>query len=153
VKRSEPIRHLAPSRLRYFIAEGRLIHVYLLGPLILGVWIPIAACRPSTAMFHDWSFLLLFLFVLVLAPVFLVFVALPYAWFVLWPLYFLASRWNGAPFHPGDRVRILSRPYRDHIVEVLEVINDRHKVRVLLDEKKGTKEIFSFTEVCRDCSS
>lgn len=142
-----------PARLRYLIAEGRHIQAYFIVPIAFGLWVAYAACRPSDAMLQDWTHLLLFLFVLVLTPVLFLLVAMIYAWFVLWPINYLASRWNGAPFHPGDRVRILSHPHRDRIALVLEIIKDRNEVRVLLDEQKGTKELFSFTEVCREHSS
>jgi hypothetical protein len=136
-------------KLRYLLAEGRHIQAYFILPIAFGLWFAYTVCQPNSAMLQDWTHLLLFLFVLVLTPVVLLLVAMIYAWFVLWPINYLASRWNGAPFHPGDRVRILSRPHRDRLVEVLEVIKDRNEVRVLLDEQKGTKEVLLFIEVCR----
>jgi hypothetical protein len=138
------------SKLRYLLAEGRHIQAYFMLPIAFGLWVAYTVCQPNSAMLQDWPHLLLFLFVLVLTPVVFFLVAMIYAWFVLWPINYLASRWNGAPFHPGDRVRILSRPHRDRLGQVCEVRTERNEVNVRLDDQPNTKEAFLYIEVCRD---
>ena len=64
----------------------------------------------------------------------------------------IGSKINGAPFRDGDLVRILGGPHRDYIVRVYEVWTERGQVLVEIDEQsmKDVKDVFKFTEVCRE---
>ncbi len=59
------------------------------------------------------------------------------------------ERRNGAPFHEGDEVVILSKRYPGRVTRIHAVWNERHQVRVELDEKsrKEVTDVFSFTDV------
>jgi hypothetical protein len=82
----------------------------------------------------------------------LFFLSLPYAFVVLGPFFHLGAKLNGAPFNVGDRVRILVGPRRDQVVRIYAVWKERNQVRVELDDlaKEKVKDIFSFTQVCRE---
>lgn len=126
--------------------------IYFLAAVIAGLCVAVAACRPSAAMFHDWSYLLLFIVSIVIAPVLFFILSLPCGFIVLVPLFRLGAKLNGAPFHAGDRVRILVGAHRDRIVQIYEVWEERGQVRVELDEqsRQKVKDVFSFTQVCRE---
>ena len=86
-----------------------------------------------------------------------IFLALPFGWmlgaFILWPCVgIIAGKLNGAPFHPGDLVRILRGPYRDRVAEVYKLWPERLQVRVRLDEKRkqDVTDVFGYHEVCRE---
>jgi hypothetical protein len=67
------------------------------------------------------------------------------------PFYRMAIRRHGAPFHPGDSVRILRRPHRNEICRIYAVWEERDEVRVELGEKekKEVTDVFSFLQVRR----
>ena len=67
------------------------------------------------------------------------------------PFYRLQAWRNGAPFHVGDDVMILSKRYRGHLTRIYEVWEGRHQVRVELgkDEKSAFTDVLSHVEVCR----
>ncbi len=123
-------------------------------PAIYGIYLAIAVSEPTTDAFKDITYVGLFLACIILTPAFLVFLFLPVAWFVMAPVHFWRSHINGAPFVVGDRVRILTGPYRDQISDVYEVWGHRNQLRVDLDSEARSKvgDVFSFTEVCRDIS-
>jgi hypothetical protein len=61
------------------------------------------------------------------------------------------ERRNGAPFREGDEVVILSKRYPGRVTRVYDVWEERHQVRVGLDEtsRKEVTDVFSFTDLCR----
>ncbi|MDX1945727.1 MAG: hypothetical protein SFU86_10050 [Pirellulaceae bacterium] len=67
----------------------------------------------------------------------------------------IVLRWiewrNGAPFHEGDEVVILSKRYPGRVTRIYEVWAERHEVRVELDERarEDVTDVFSFLDVCR----
>ena len=138
---------MKPGWWRYVLAHA--LHLSagagaLLMAILVGAWL-----LPSVTYLMDLSFTGWF----VLA----IFLALPFGWmlgaFVLWPCVgIIAGKINGAPFHPGDLVRILRGPYRDRVAEVDKLWPERLQVRVRLDEKQkqiGT-DVFGYHEVCRE---
>lgn len=62
---------------------------------------------------------------------------------------------NGAPFHKGDEVIILSKRFPGRVARVYEVWADRHEVRLELgeDERQKVTDVFSYTDVCRRAAS
>ena len=73
--------------------------------------------------------------------------------FILWPIIQIICRsLNGAPFHPGDMVRILAGKHRDRVVRVYEIWPSRGQVRVELgeQEEKAVKDVFMDIQVCRE---
>lgn len=58
---------------------------------------------------------------------------------------------NGAPFHEGDEVIILSKRFPGRITRVYEVWAERHQVRVELDEaaRRQVTDVYSYLDVCR----
>ena len=141
---------LAP--IRYAFARDWPFKGYLTAWAILGVVMVVLECPPSREMFSDWIYSALFIVSLLLAPVLFAFCSLPVAFIVLGPLYYFGDRLAGAPFRVGDRVRILVGPHRDRVVEVHDVWESRRKVRVWLDgaAEKEVRDVFSFTQLCRE---
>ena len=118
----------------------------------LGIWVVVTVCPPHAAMFLDWQFALLFIISIVIAPVLAFFLSLPCASVFLGPIYQLRARLNGAPFHVGDRVRILVGPKRDRVVQIYDVWTERSQVRVRLEAQamRDVSDVFSFTQICRE---
>ena len=115
----------------------------------LGIWVVVAVCEPSAAMFGDGQFTFLFVVSIIIAPILALFLSLLYAFVFLGPIYRLRARFNGAPFHAGDRVRILVGPHRDRVVKICDVWKERGEVRVELNALEA-KDVFSFTQICRE---
>jgi hypothetical protein len=70
----------------------------------------------------------------------------------LWiPLYRLATKRHGAPFKPGDVVRVLRGPHHGKVLNVYEVWNERDQVRLDLGEteKKNVTDVFTVLSVQR----
>jgi hypothetical protein len=103
-------------------------------------------------MFRDWRYVMLLFVSVLLAIILGFFLSLPLAWILLSPSYHAQSLRNGAPFHAGDRVRILVGPHRGRIVEVREIWDFRNQVRVEIDAKatEDATDEFSPTEICRE---
>jgi len=72
--------------------------------------------------------------------------------FILGPLYYQQSLDNGAPYEPGDRVRLLVGRRRGQIVRVYGVWAERNQVRVELGdaERDAVTDVFSYYQVCRE---
>jgi hypothetical protein len=143
---------MKPSRIQYVLAENLPAKAcrWLLAALLVGLVIKI--CQPSRPLFDDGLYLSLFLICLSLAPVLGFFLSLPLAWIVGEPLDQYVTRLNGAPFQPGDRIRILVGPHRDCVVRVYDVWDSRSLVRVELGRSSGrtAEDIYSFTQICRE---
>jgi hypothetical protein len=138
--------------MQYIFAKDWPMKVYFALAGLVGVWVAVSACQPSLLMFRDWHFLLLFLVAIVIAPFLGFFLSVPVAFIFLAPIYHLRAKLNGAPFQIGDHVRVLAGPYRDSIVQVYAVWTERNQVRVELDAQAKTdvKDVYSFTQVCRE---
>ena len=75
--------------------------------------------------------------------------ALCWAFFsVIWRI---CAKLNGAPFHEGDMVRILTGPHRDRVCRIYALWSERGQVRVDLGESaaKDVTDVFSYVEICR----
>lgn len=72
--------------------------------------------------------------------------------FILGPVYYGQGLDNGAPYQPGDQVRLLSGRHRGRVVTVYEVWSERGQVRVDLGdvERSAVKDVFGHVEVCRE---
>jgi len=138
--------------IRYFYARDWPLKGYFGAWAIAGVVWVVSECQPSRAMFGDWASCALFFTALLLAPVFFAFVAILPGFIVFVPLYYFGDRLAGAPFRVGDRVRILVGPHRNRVVEIYDVWDSRRQIRVRLDAESETKvrDVFSFTQVCRE---
>src|SRR5262245_38860048 len=68
------------------------------------------------------------------------------------PVYWIASRLQGAPFHDGDHVWVLVGQHKGTLTHVYEVWMERGQVRVDLgpDAKEKVTDVFGWVEVCRD---
>ena len=110
----------------------------------LGIWLDVAP--------------LMWIGVILASPLFVT--VLPFSLFLLlasitlpvWlPFYKLAAKLHGAPFQPGDWVRILRGQYRNQIVRVYDVWSDRDQVRVDLGEKakQDVTDVFSLLQIRR----
>jgi len=88
---------------------------------LLCIFLAARACEPGLASFRDWHFLVLFVSVILLAPVAGCYASLLFMWFILGPVYYTRGRLNGAPYHEGDYVQILVGPHRGWVVRVYAV--------------------------------
>ena len=141
-----------PSRMQYIFARDWPKKAYFILAALLGIWAAINHCQPSWVVFSDWQYALLFIFSIVVAPVFTYYVSLTCAWLVLGPMYRLRAKLNGAPFLAGDRVRILAGPHRDCVVPIYAVRGERGQVCVELPVRAKSEEndVFFFTQICRE---
>jgi hypothetical protein len=143
---------MKPKPIHYFFAKDWPIKGYFGAWAVAGVVMVVSECQPSRAMLGDWSYCALFIMALLVAPIFFAFLSIPVAFLFLGPFYHLGDRLAGAPFRVGDRVRILVGPHRDRVVEVYAVWDSRRQIRVWLDAEleKKVRDVFSFTQVCRE---
>ena len=141
-----------PTIIHYAFARNWPLKGYLASWGILGIVVVVSVCEPNREMFSDWIFCVLFIVSLLVAPVFFVFLSFPVAFMVLVPLYYIGDRLAGAPFHTGDRVRILVGPQRNRVVEIYDVWNSRSQIRVWLDAEAEREvcDVFDFTQVFRE---
>jgi len=138
--------------IRYIYARDWPLKGYFGAWAVFGIVMVIHECQPSRAMFGDWAFCALFIAALVVAPVFFAFASILVSFVFFVPIYYLGDRLAGAPFRAGDRVRILVGPHRNRVVEIYDVWDSRRQIRVRLDAESETKvrDVFSFTQVCRE---
>jgi hypothetical protein len=141
---------MKPSRTQYIFARNWPLKACWLAVTIVSVSVAASVCQPNKAFFHDWIYTSLFLVSVLLAPILGFFLSLPFTWLVIDPLYNFRATLNGAPFRPGDRIRILVGPCRGQVVRVYDVWDSRKQVRVALDEYTAHEGVFSFTQVCRE---
>ena len=101
--------------MQYFFARDWPLKIWLtVFPLLCGAAV-VRACEPTPTLLREWRAILWLVGAVLLA--------LPIGWFsailvgvlVLGPLYYDRGLKNGAPFCPGDRVRILIGPRCDRI--------------------------------------
>jgi hypothetical protein len=101
-------------------------------------------------MFKDWRYVLLFAVCVFVAPVLGFFLGLPLAFVVIGPLYRLQAWRNGAPFRPGDHVRVLVGPHCGRVTQVREHWQG-NSLRVELgpEAEKAFQDIFSPTQLLK----
>src|SRR5688572_26102597 len=143
---------MKPSFMHYVFAYDLPFRGFLACWAILGVAMVFSVCEPSLAMFSDWTFCVFFVFSLVLAPVLFALFSVLFVWPFLLPVYWFGDRLAGAPFRVGDHVRILIGPHRGRVVEVYDVWDSRHQIRVRLDAEaeSAVRDVFSFNQVLRE---
>jgi hypothetical protein len=141
-----------PTIIHYAFARNWPLKGYFGAWGIAGIVMVVSVCEPNRELFRDWVFCVFFIVSLLVAPVFFAYSSVIFAAFVMLPLYYLGRRLAGAPFHVGDRVRILVGPHRDRVVEIYDVWESRCEVRVSLDaeSKKDVRDVFEFTQVFRE---
>jgi len=143
---------MKPTRLQYALARGFILSTCASALLMAGIvaWrlLPTASLLPGLPL----SFWLYFLFAC--------FTALPLGWMfgalLIWPFVeSVASKVNGAPFHEGESVRVLSGPHRDRVLELYEIWHERHQVRAWLGEQPGkdVTDVFDYHQICRASES
>jgi hypothetical protein len=133
---------MKPSRMQYFFAQKWLSTSFSVGfPLV---------CSLTAGSLAYPRFILTALG-LVVGSIFGVLLSM----FIVGPLHMARAEKNGAPFRDGDMVHILAGRYRDRVARVYEVWESRAQVKVSLGEKARFmgKDIFSFTQVCREGSA
>jgi hypothetical protein len=136
------------SPIRYVFARDWPLKGYLVVSAGSCLAAAVHACQPSIALFKDWRYALLFLVATVVAPVLGFFLALPFASIVIGPFYHFQAWRNGAPFRPGDRVRILVGPHRDRITRVRSRWQgDSLRVELGPEEDETFNDIFSPTQL------
>ncbi len=139
------------SPIQYAFAHEWPLKIYLgmcVGLCLAG---SVHVCEPGQGVFRDWPYLFWLLAVIILAAVLGFYLALPFAWMLLGPLYRLQARRNGAPFAPGDYVRVLVGPHRGRVVRVREHWQ-ADNLRVDLGPAADTQyqDIFSPTQLLRE---
>jgi len=144
------------SALQYFFAHNWPMKIYFGTASTFGLFIGVGVCKSNWSELNHW-YDIIFVCVLpiIVSPVLFFFLSIfPCGYFVLAPLYYLGAKLNGAPFQIGDRVRILIGPHRNQIVKIYAVWTERNQVRVELGDlpKEKVKDVFSFTQVCRERS-
>ncbi len=74
-----------------------------------------------------------------------------YSYIPLFILMRFIMKLNGAPFHIGDRVQILTGSHRGKIESVYEIWKDHKEVRLDLGQqaKNEVKDVFSFLQIRR----
>lgn len=101
------------------------------------------ACQPSLTLLRDWHFLFLFIFAILIAPVFGFFLSLPFTWVIVGPIYYARAKLNGAPFHVGDYVQVLSGSHRDKVTKIYSTWQgNTFRVELGSDEAKNYKDVF-----------
>jgi hypothetical protein len=135
-----------PSRIKYVLAHGFRISTW--GGVLALTGVVVQECRPDQGVFAGWPFIIWF--VLAIAA------AIPLG-FVLGAIFspfvcMIGEMVNGAPFEPGDTVRILLGRHKDGVARVYEVWYERHQVRMELgpQEQHRVTDVFSWNEVCRE---
>ena len=146
---------MKPTPAQYIFASKWPLRLWLVTVSAISIFAAVNFCQPTLESFHDWQFAILFAGSLIVAPVCGCYVSLIFLWFIFGPVFFVRNRLNGAPFHVGDQVMILAGPNRNRVAQVYRVIEDQAKVFVDLGKQRGKddREVFSFTQVCRENST
>lgn len=136
--------------IRYAFARDWPLKAYLGLCSALCLAAAVYACQPSPTLFKDWLYVLVFLAVIVVAPVLGFFLALPFAFAIVGPFYHLQACRNGSPFKPGDRVRVLVGPYRNRLTQVRSRWQgDSLRVELGPEADETYKDIFVPTQLLR----
>ncbi len=143
---------MKPTRMQYIIAEGWLDRVWNAVIPSLCALGAVRMLEPTLALLGNWNYFSRFSVIIVTVLMIGYLLALMSGWLIFGPIKYARSRENGAPFHEGDVVQILMGPYRDRVVPVYKVLEERKEVRVELGEKEkeDLKDFFSYTQICRE---
>jgi hypothetical protein len=138
--------------IQYLFARNWPAKIFFAAAAMLGLWLGIGISMSFSTETGSWlDFILLRITPVIVLPVLAFFVSLPSAWMVLGPLYYFCSMLNGAPYHTCDHVRILVGPFRDRVGQIYAVWEERGQVRGDLGlEMKDVRDVFAFTQVCRE---
>jgi len=144
-----------PSFVQYLFAKNWPAKIYISVAALSSVWAVFALCQPVGEMFTNWQTAVIFVVSIIAAPVLGFCVALGFGYLILRPIYYFRAKLNGAPFHVGDRVRILVGPYRDRVAEIYAVWSERGQVGVEPGEPRIAEggEVYQFTQICRERDS
>jgi hypothetical protein len=142
---------MKPSFMQTFFARHWPLKIWLAIIGAVSIFMAGRACEPSLSSLGDWHFLVLFVSVIIIAPVFACYTSLIVAGLFLGPIYRIRGRMNGAPFYPGDYVQVLVGPNRGRVFQVDVIWEQRGQVCLELGEprKKGVQFAFTYTEVFR----
>jgi hypothetical protein len=142
---------MKPSFMQMFFAKHWPLKFWMAVIGAISIFMACRACEPSLSSLHDWHFLVLFVSVIVLAPVLACYSSLMIVWLFLGPIYRIRGRMNGAPFHPGDYVQVLVGPNRGRVFQVDVIWEQRGQVCLELGSprRKGVQFAFAYTQVFR----
>ena len=138
-----------PTRFQRLFTDNRPIFFLMaLGALALSArvcWILVPTLTPS-----PWSIGEFVIMLVVAACLGALIGAFPCG-YILGPILKWIEHRNGAPFHEGDEVVILSKRFPGRVTRIYAVWAERHEVRVELGEVEREKvtDVFSYTDVCR----
>ena len=153
---------MKPTRAQYFFASGTPLQVlfallFIGAPVCLTYVVASVLSRVYAPLSNIWNLIrwifyvadtliLTFLLAMVAGSV-----VAGIFWLFLRPLYNARCMKNGAPFHVGDHVRILSGRYRNQVVRVYSDWRD-DSVRVDLGDKakEKFKDIYSAIQLLRE---
>ena len=142
---------MKPTSVQYLFAQDWPLKVWRTVIPLLCVAAVVTACEPTPTLFTEWESALWFGCALLLALPLGWFAAILVGWFVLGPLYYGRGLDNGAPFQPGDRVRILVGPHRDRIACVYaRWQGDSVRVGLGEKEKEDWRDVFCSTQLLRE---
>ena len=146
---------MEPTRKQRFYAANWPGRIWLSAGVLVGMVGLAVLYGPAAGPLSQPSNVAWLLYYLALAGLLGLFTAGFFGIFVLGPLYYGQSIENGAPYQPGDHVRILTGPHRDQVVEVYEVWEERGQIRVRLGDREARDctDVFGLVEVCREVSS
>lgn len=144
-----------PSPIHYFVANEWPSKIWLVAfPTGFVVWV-VHLCWPLLLQPTTWTDPLLFVGCCLLAALLGYFVSIPFGWPILGPMYYSRSLRNGEPFQHGDMVQILTGPFRDRVVRVLNSFDiaewaGAHRIRVDLGtETKDDENVFRSIQIMR----
>jgi uncharacterized protein (DUF58 family) len=141
---------MKPTRAQLFFASAWPDRIWFTAGA-LAVNIPVAVvCADSLHPLSAWWNFVQFAWLVLLALLLGLFLALFPGWLVVGPLYYSREVANGGPFEVGDRVRILSLPHRGRVSRVYSSWQG-NSVRVELGakEKEELKDIFCPNQLLR----
>jgi hypothetical protein len=107
-----------PTRFQYFLAESWLVLIWQWGwPVLITVWTFASVGLPLSAL-SDMRSIAGVLILGAIAFALGFFLAVPTGWVILGVYFYSRGIKNGAPYEPGDLVRVLAGPFRDTIAPV-----------------------------------
>ena len=141
---------MKPTQAQYFFASNLPPRIWF-GAISLGAagwiaWICASFLDPLT----DWRNFAQFALYTGVGFLLGFFLAAFPGWFIIGPLYHIRELKNGGPFHVGDTVLILSRPYRGRVSSVYATWQgDSVRVDIGEESAKQLRDIFSPLELMR----
>jgi hypothetical protein len=142
---------MRPTKFQYFVAQHWPRNYLLGGVTSLLVFVVVEQCNVPAAIFGGWRDLPWLIVVLVLVIPTCYFCAVLGTGFLLSPFYGWWERCNGAPFQPGDYVRILVGPHRDRVCRVVgNYLWNCVQVDFEAAESKNFQNVFMPYEVLRE---